>query len=525
MKTLFYGGNIITMTEPLYAEAVLIEDGIITAVGGVMELRALGADKYVDLDGAVMLPGFIDTHSHITEYAMATLEADLDGIADFETLRDTIRVYIQENNIPRGEWVVAHNYEHNLFPGSKKLTIEELDSICPDHLLLIKHVGCHMGLVNSNVFEKFGINSETPDPKCGCYVRENGRLTGCLEETACTEMRMRIPKPTLERICDAHKRVQHLYASYGITTAQDGYLGGDMIEVYRRLLDEAELKLDLFAYVHIPHYERLKAAFDVAVGDSAKVRIGGIKQYLDGSISARTAWMREPYLNSGDYCGYPQRTDEDVIDTMRYAAKHGLQIIYHSIGDAANEQFVRCLKLAENECPELRALRPTLIHAVFMDKPMLEKAAELGAVISFLEGEAYYWGDAYIRTLGMERTKMVCPARTALECGVHLNFHTDAPVLRPDMLETVWCAATRMTRDGVHLDGEEISVLEALHATTLGAAYQYFEESKKGTVEAGKVADLVILDKDPLKANLNEIKTINVLQTYKNGICIYKKGV
>jgi len=523
MKTLFFGGSIITMAEPLYAEAVLVEDGRITAVGDERELRTYGADEYVDLGGAVMLPGFIDTHSHLTEYAEAALQADLDEISDFETLRDTVRAYIKDYNIPKGEWVVARNYDNELFFGARKLTIEELDSICPDHLLLIKHVGCHMGLVNSNVFEKFGITAETPDPKCGCYVRENGRLTGCLEETACTNIRMSVPAPTVERVCEAHRRMQTLYASYGITTAQDGYLGERMIDVYRRLLDEDALKLDLFSYVHIPHYERLKAAFDAVIGEGERVRIGGIKQYLDGSVAARTGWMREPYLESGDHCGYPQRTDEQVIDTMRYASRHGLQIIYHSIGDAANEQFVRALEAVEKECPNLKDLRPVLIHAVFMDRPMLKRAAELGAVISFLEGETYYFGDAYIRILGLDRAKMVCPAKTALECGVSFNLHTDAPVTKPNILEMVQSAATRMTRDGVCLDGEEISVLDGLRAVTSSAAYQYFQENEKGTIEAGKLADLVVLDKDPLTTDVKELAGINVLQTYKEGVSIYKR--
>ncbi len=522
MKTLYYGGNIITMAEQLYTEAVIIEDGKIIAVGKESELKDLGADKYVDLCGATMLPSFIDAHSHLTEHAEALLQVNLEDVSDFETMKNAILDFISENAIPCGEWVVARNYDNELFPNAKKPTIEELDSICPDHLLLIKHSSCHMGLCNSRVFDHFGITPETPDPKCGCYVKENGKLTGCLEETACTNIRMSIPAPTTEKLCHAHKKMQHIYASYGITTANDGYLGSHMIDVYRKLLDENEMKLDLYSFVHIPHYERIKTAFDAKIETNDKIRIGGIKQYLDGSISARTAWMREPYLNSDGFCGYPQRSDEEVVETMRYAARHNLQIIYHSIGDAANEQFVRCLELAEKEYPNLKVLRPTLIHAFFMDKEMLEKASKLGAVISFLQGDIYYSGDSFIRVLGKERVNTLCAARTAIECGTHITLHTDAPVIKPDILFAVWCAAARKTRNGVHLDGEEISVLDALRAVTIEGAYQYFEEDVKGSIEIGKKADLVILDKDPLNVPIDEIKDIKVLETIKDGETIYK---
>lgn len=520
MKTLFYGGNIITMAEPLYAEAVLVENDKIIAVGSKSELYEF-ADEYIDLGGATMLPGFIDAHSHLTEYATASLQVNLDGITDFDTLKKAIQTYICDNNISDGEWVVARNYEHNRFPDGKLLTIEEIDSICPNHLLLIKHISCHMGLVNSNVFAKFGITAETPNPKGGRYVVEDGKLTGCVEESACTAMRMRVPSPTVEKACEAHVKIQNHYASYGITTAQDGYLGSNMIEIYRNLIENDNLKLDLISYAHIPHYEQLKNMFDT-LPKTPKLRIGGVKQFLDGSISVKTGWLRKPYLDSGDYCGNGQHTDEEIIDTMRYAGAHNLQIIYHSTGDAANEQFIRCLEFAEKEYPNLKDLRPTLIHALIMDKAMLEKAAKLGAVISFFMAQTYYWCDTYIRTIGLERTKQVCSARTALESGAMFNFHQDSPLIEPDMLETVWCAATRVTRNGIHIDGEEISVLDALRAVTVNAAYQYFEEDKKGSIEVGKIADFVILDKNPLDVNVNDIKNIKVVETYKNGVSIYK---
>lgn len=397
-----------------------------------------------------------------------------------------------------------------------------MDEICPRHLLLIKHSSCHMCWVNTNILEKFGITPETPAPENGRYVVEDGKLTGCLEENACMQMRGQVPYPSAEKIRQAHIKLQKHYASYGITTAQDGYLSSEMVEVYRDLIEHDAMMLDLVAYVHIPHYERIKRQFDTLPPNS-RIRLGGIKQYLDGEISVRTGWLREPYIDSGSYCGVPQQTDEQLIGTMEYAAEHGLQIIYHSTGDAANEQFVRCLEAAEKKHPNLKELRPTLIHALVMDRPMLEKAAALGAVISFFGAQPYYWCDAYIRSIGLERTRQVCPARTALECGTMFNFHHDAPVIEPDMMETVWSVVSRTTREGVCLDEERISVLDALRAVTVNAAYEYFEEDKKGTIEVGKAADFAVLAQDPLEADISELKNIAVLETYKDGVRIYKR--
>ena len=522
MKTVFYGGKIITMAEPLYAEAVLVENGSILAVGSEAELRPM-AETFVDLAGKTLLPGFVDAHGHLTEYATASLQVNLNGMANFTDIQNAVRQHIAEKNIPAGEWVVARNYEHNLFSDARILTMEEIDSIAPDHLLLIKHTSCHMGLVNSRVFEKFGITAQTPSPYGGKYVVENGKLTGCVEESACTAMRMRVPAPTLEKACEAHVKMQDHYASYGITTAQDGYLGSNMMEIYRWLIENDALKLDLIPYAHIPHYERLMKLFHT-LPKSPHLHLGGVKQFLDGSLPVRTAWLKQPYLgDDGAYCGHPNQPDEVIVNAFKRAAELNEQIIFHSNGDAANEQFLRCLATAQEEYPKLKEMRPTLIHAQLWDEDMLQRAAQLGAVVSFFVAHIYYWGDTHIRNLGIERASRISPARTALSCGVHFNFHQDAPVIEPNMLETVWCAVNRITRNGVHLAGEEISVLDALRAVTVNAAYQYFEEDKKGTIEAGKYADFVVLDRDPLAVPKEQIRDIQVLQTYKNGTCIYSK--
>ncbi len=524
MKTLFYGGKIITMAEPLYAEAVLVEDGKIVKVGTEAELR-IDADEFVDLRGATMLPGFIDAHGHLTEFATASLQVNLDGMTNFTDIKNAIQQYIAENRIPAGGWVVARNYEHGLFPDARKLTLEEIDSIAPDHLLLIKHTSCHMGLVNTRILEKFGITPESIPPKNGNYVVENGKLTGCMEENACTFIRSKVPAPTIEQACDAHLRIQKRYASYGITTAQDGFLNARMPEIYSKLHACGDLKLDIVSYAPKANFEALYAKMN-ALPTGIRARLGGIKYFLDGSPQLRTAWVREPYLGgSGNDVGMHSHNDEDVMAAFRFAAENHAQILMHANGDAAIEQFLRCLAIVAEEYPESKKLRHTIIHGQLMGLDQLAKAAELGVVVSFFVAHTYHFADTHLRNLGEVRGYKISPTQSALKNGVCFTFHQDAPVIEPNMLETVWCAVNRITRNGVHLAGEEISVLDALRAVTINAAYQYFEEDTKGTIEAGKVADFVVLGQDPLTVPKENIRDIQVLQTYKNGECIYQRNV
>ncbi|MBR5538597.1 MAG: amidohydrolase, partial [Clostridia bacterium] len=502
----------------LYAEAVLVEDGNIIGVGSVAQFFDL-ADERVNLNGATMLPGFIDAHSHLSEYASAFLQADLSGISTFEGIRDAIQAHIKEKKIPKGEWVVARNYEHCLFPDSRKLSLDEIDSIAPSHLLLIKHTSCHMGLVNSRVFEKFGIGADSIPPKNGRYVTENGKLTGCVEENACALIRGKVPHPSIERVVEVHKRMQKYYASYGITTAHDGFLNGNIVEIYKRLDFENGFDLDILAYAPRNAYEILKDRMN-SLPSGIKAKLGGIKYFLDGSPQLRTAWVRDEYVGGGN--GVHNHTDEEVIEAFEFAAKHNAQMIVHANGDAAIAQFLRCLEKVCIKYPESKELRHTIIHGQLMGLDQLEQAKKLGVIVSFFVAHTYYFADTHVENLGEKRAFMISPTCSALQKGVIFNFHQDSPVIEPDMLESVWCAANRVTRKGVQLAKEEcISVLDALRAITVNAAYQYFEENKKGSIESGKIADFVILDKDPLTVPKETIKEIKVLSTYKNGRKIF----
>ena len=245
--------------------------------------------------------------------------------------------------------------------------------------------------------------------------------------------------------------------------------------------------------------------------------------FLDGSPQSRTAWMRTPYLGSEDR-GYPTLTDRQVYGYAERAVKEGRQILAHCNGDAAAEQYLAALEQVKAGGLDLAAVRPVMIHAQLLGLDQIPRLASLGVIPSFFVAHVYHWGDTHIRNFGRERAGRISPARSAWEAGLPFTFHQDAPVIRPDMAETLWCAVCRRTRSGQLLGEEErIPVEEALKAVTIHGAYQYGEEREKGSLTPGKKADLVILDRNPMEAAPEELREIRVLETIKEGKTVFSR--
>lgn len=511
MKTLYRGGKIITMEQDFTAEALLTDGGRIAAVGSEERLAALGAQRVVDLAGGALLPGFLDAHSHFSQVSAAQGQAALGGGGD---MAETIRDFLRRTAPAPGDWVIARDYDPA--PGEAPPGLAALDAMAEGHPLLIQYRSGHMALLSSEALRLCGITPHTPDPAGGRIGREDGRLTGYLEENAFFLCREHIPVPggaALAAACDAAQRV---YASHGITTVQEGLFTAQMAPMYD--LMRGRMKLDLVAYAEPAS---LSAAREAVRGEH--LRLGGVKIFLDGSPQGRTAWMTEPYTGGENYRGSGTMTDEAVEEAMLLSGREGVQLLAHCNGDAAAEQFLRCLARAEETCPTLASLRPVIIHAQLIRPDQLRRAKELGAMVSFFVAHVWHWGDVHVRNFGPERARRISPAASALALGLPFTFHQDTPVVEPDMLETIWCAAERRTRSGAVLGGgERIGVGDALRAVTSTAAYQYFEENRKGSLRPGKAADLVLLSGDPLTVPPDKLRDIRVLATVKDGETIYE---
>ena len=520
MKQL-YLGQVLTMAEPLYAQAVLVEDGVIRRVGSAQELKELGGNwEEIRFQGTLM-PGFVDPHSHYTQMAYACLQASLNGAQSVQEMERRIAAFLQETKPVPGTWIQARDYDQNLLPQGKNPSLEQLDAMAPGYPLVIHHKSGHMGLMNTMALEQLGLTPETPSPEGGRIEVKEGKLTGYLEENAFITCLKQIPSPPLTALVEAFGKAQEKYAAQGITTMQDGMAVEQMFPFYRMLLEQKLLKLDLVVYPSPDCYEKAMEEFG-ALSPQAHLKIGGVKIFLDGSPQGRTAWMRTPYQGEGDYRGYGTMSDEQVLEAMEFAWAHKTQLLCHCNGDAAAEQFLRCLERAEEKHPDLAQLRPVIIHGQLLGTDQLERVKKLGAVVSFFVAHVYHWGDTHIRNFGWERAAKISPVHSALEWGIPVSFHQDAPVIQPDMLETVWCAANRVTRQGVPLGKEEcVPVLEGLRAVTMGAAYQYFREEQIGSIEPGKRADFVLLSHNPLEVPQEDLRDIQVAATFKDGTRIW----
>lgn len=528
MKKLYFGGPIHTMEpgiEPPYA--VLTEKGTITALLTQAEARQITDAEPIDLEGRALLPGFIDAHSHFSGVAAELLQIDVDGCTSAEEIGARVQRWIGEHQPSAGSFLTASGYDHNDLPDGRHVTRRELDHYCPDYPLLVKHKSGHMGVFNSAALAWLGVDEDTPCPSGGAMGRDaDGRLDGYMEEAALSAQVRRMPTIDLAAYMESMGKAQQVYFSYGITTAQEGAIRNILPQLYAQGVERKMFDIELIGYADLNTMDMVEQFLPRCLkGYSGNLRVAGYKIFLDGSPQGRTAWMRKPYLGGDpDYVGYPMMEDEAVREAVRRACREKVQILAHCNGDMACEQFLTACEAVQAEGYDIAALRPVMIHAQLLGADQIGRAKGLGMILSFFVAHVWHWGDVHVRNFGPERGEHISPVALAVRLGIPYTFHQDAPVIKPDMMETVWCAVNRKTKSGKVLAPElAVSVGEALHAITLGAAYQYGEEDRKGSIKPGKAADLVILDRDPFAVPKEDLRNIRICATIKGGKTVFER--
>lgn len=526
-QTIYVHGTILTMEDPLFAESVLTEDGTILAVGSQAEIETIASPDAVsfDLKGRTMLPAFLDAHSHFSGYANSLLQVPLEECFTAEEIIARIRLFIESASLSEDDWILCKGYDHNQLPGQSHIDRFVLDRASHSHPIAVQHKSGHLGVFNSAALTRLGVTEQTPVPAGGLIEKKNGLLTGYMEENAFLSFLQMIPMPSPEALIKAFTDVQERYASYGITTIQEGMMVDSLIPLYQSLLQHQLLRLDVVGYMDAQNSSNLSQAFASHLGKyQDHFKLGGYKVFLDGSPQGRTAWMRTPYLGTNDYYGYGTLSDEALLRAIEKASSDSLQILAHCNGDAACAQYLSCIAKAQRRGYHVQKIRPVMIHAQFLGRDQLDLVRDLEVIPSFFAAHVYHWGDTHIKNFGLPRASQISPAASAQKKGIRFTFHQDAPVIEPDMMETVWCAVNRKTRSGLTLGEEErISVLDALRAITLHAAYQYFEEDKKGSIAPGKSADFVILSENPLEIPKENLHSVKICHTIKEDHVIYTR--
>ncbi|MYS86399.1 amidohydrolase [Embleya scabrispora] len=523
-------------------EAVAVKDGRIVFVGNLDEALARWqgpATVLYDLAGRALLPGFIDPHGHVVGTGLQETIADLlpepDGdVGDIDTIVRKLREFADGEVGRRSGWIVGFGYDDALLDGGLHPTREDLDRVSTERPVLAIHQSFHLGAVNSKGLEVLEYSAATKDPKGGRIRRGDesvlpfGEPDGVLEETAFLPASgraiMGIAEQDRARFLDKGLKAA---ASYGFTTVQEGATELAVLGDLRALAAAKALPLDVVVYVKAAEAIKTPHLVEASAEYVNGLRAAGIKLNLDGSPQGRTAWLREPYKPlPGDpdeeYCGYPALEDEDALDQVRAGFRHGWQVIAHVNGDAAIAQFIRCVRIATKEArPADR--RTTGIHCQTAGEDQIEEFRRLGIIPSFFSMHTFYWGDWYYETvLGEERAVEISPAGWALARGMVYTSHHDAPVARPSSLAILSSQVTRKTRKGMTLGKHHcVSGADAVRSITINAAYQYGEEGDKGSIEVGKLADLVILSANPATVAGEAIGEITIEETIKAGRTVH----
>ncbi|WP_317367093.1 amidohydrolase [uncultured Tyzzerella sp.] len=522
-KTIYFGGDIITLEDTLYTDAVLVENGIIKDLDTFDNLIKNNKDaNLINLNGATMLPAFLDSHSHLSSLALTTELVKLHNAKSFDDIKNIILKFAKDNNIPKDEWIICFGYDNNNLKEKSHPDKFMLDTINIENPILLTHTSGHMGVVNQKGLDLFNIDKNTkekPGGKIG-RVGNTNEPNGYLEENAFISRCTNVYKTTSDKIKKLINNAQNIYASYGITTAQEGLLTPKELG----MLKLGDSIIDIIGYVDIKNYpDLLNNEKDYLKKYNNGVKLLGYKAFLDGSPQGKTAWLTKPYENEKDYKGYPIYEDAQVTNFFKKAITENVQMLIHCNGDAACEQFIRCYKQAKEETNCKNNIRPVMIHSQMLRKDLLPLVKELDIIPSYFVAHTFYWGDVHIKNLG-ERAYNISPLKSSSDLNIIYTLHQDAPVIMPNMIETIWCATNRITKDGVSIGKDEIiTPLDAIKAVTINASYQYFEEDIKGSIKIGKQANFVILSKNPLKIPTSEIKDIEILKTIKLDKVIFEK--
>lgn len=537
---IYFGGDIVTVNDAQpTAEAIAIKDGKITAVGSLSELTARSkgaATKMVDLNGKTLLPGFIDPHSHfINGMAMedqANVTAPPVGPASTaaEIVAELERFAKAKSKKP-GDLILGYGYDDNMLPGDHPLTRDDIDPVFPDNPVIVLHVSTHGAVLNSAALRKFGISAATKTPPGGVIARKPGTQepTGLLMETAWIPLHEQLPATSRDQEPGQIKYAQDLYAAAGVTTAQDGATMSPQVEVLQRAADRGELFIDVISYPFIGDLEKvLKVHPANSFGSYGKhLKLGGCKILADGSPQGKTAFFTTPYLTGGpggekNWKGEPTFPQEMLNGMFKTCYDNGLQVITHANGDAGIDAVLKGHEFGVAGAAD-KDRRTVIIHSQFVRKDQLQKYVDYKMIPSFYTEHTFFFGEAHIKNRGMEQASFISPMKTAIAMGLKPTNHTDFSVVPIDQMMVLWTAVNRKLRSGAVLGPDErVSALDAIKAITINAAYEYFEERSKGSIEPGKLADLVILDNNPLKVDPDAIKGIKVVETIKEGETIYR---
>lgn len=538
---IYYGGDILTMEgdSPSYPESVAVKDGKVIFVGTKADAEKMKGDSTImnDLKGRTLVPGFIDGHCHFFGFGAQSISANLLAAPDgncntIDDLVNELTSWHKKNGTNKTQgWILGIGFDDAVLKEKRFPTKDDLDRVSKDIPVMATHISGHFCAVNTKGLEVLGISATTKQPDGGVIRRVKGsnEPNGVLEELAAIPHMMKLITPSTQELNELYMDAgQKMAASYGYTTCNEGRASVN----HEKMADYAsrgKMYIDVNSWIDysVPQYMRTEW---YSKEYKNHYRIAGLKLTLDGSPQGRTAWRTTPYLIPPDgqkkgYKGYPAiPKDEDVQKIVDTAFANNWQLKAHTNGDAAADQLFRAINKASAKYGN-KDRRNTLIHGQLIRMDQLDSLKKYELVGSFFPMHTFYWGDWYKEIIGPDKAQQISPIKSALKKGIRVSSHTDAPVALPNLMMIMWTTVNRISRSGTVMGPDErLTPYEALKSITIWGAEQFFEEKNKGTLTPGKLADMVVLDKNPLKVDPMTLKDIVVLETIKEGMTVYKKG-
>ena len=512
------------------AEALAVKGNRIVKVGSTAEMeRITGIDtEVISLQGAFVLPGFIDCHTHFLDGGFSLSHVQL---REAKTPLDFVtRIKQKAQEIGEGVWILNGNWDHQQFDPPELPSKEWIDPVTPDNPVCVNRHDGHMVLVNSIALNLAGISRDTADPEGGEIIRDpqTGEPTGILKDAAMDLVMGHIPEPSLDEKMAAAAMALKRANSFGVTSIHDmAFLSS--YEVYRELLDQNALTARLSVYIPISEVDLLSGPEKRIFPESDLLKIAGLKGFVDGSLGSSTALFFDPYLDDPEKRGllvsdmFPQGIMEK---RLMAADQAGLQVAVHAIGDRANRIILDLFEKVSEENGE-RDRRWRIEHAQHLVPSDFERFGNLRVIASVQPYHAIDDGRWAEKKIGEERARHTYAFQSFLDSGVVLACGSDWTVAPINPLTGIYAAVTRQTLDGKNPDGwipeQKISLEEAIKGYTLNAAFTEFAEHLKGSLEEGKLADIVVLDQDLFAIPPEKILETQIVMTILNGKIVYKK--
>ena len=534
-QQLFVNGRILTMdSDNRVVNALLLEGEQIAAVGDGDRLRALADENAVviDLKGKTLLPGFIDAHGHFPGTGLAARGVDLSSppIGSVRRIADLQAQLRQaESALDEGAWLFGFGYDDSLLAEQRHPTREELDAVSATRPIYLMHSSGHLGMSNTAGLKAAGITLDTPDPEGGEIVRDaDGMATGLLLEHATDLVAPLAMDFSFFDFITMSDLAAQQYLAAGVTTAQSGGVDTRFLRGLKLLSDLGRIPQRLIVW---PLAD--KSAEDLDSGllnaeslHTARFDMKAVKLIADGSIQGYTAHLHQPYYRHPDpsFRGFPRLSDQSLTEQLVKYHCEAYQLAIHGNGDEAIESILNAFAEAQQRCPRDDP-RAIVVHAQTATPAQLQRMKALGMTPSFFVAHTFFWGDRHRdRFLGLARASRISPLQDALDEDLRFTVHLDSPVVPMDIGRLLWSATTRQTRSGAVLGEEQrVDIWQALRSVTIDAAWQSFEEQRLGSLEVGKQADLVQLDRDPTEG-AEALLAFKVERTWIGGRCVYQRG-